>query len=125
MAPSKKTSGPKMFGDSDTDRRLAGVGDRRVTTSDYRYAEYPKAVYHDNGSSRVVKDEAELAALGSGWGADTPDVHGAADTHTAAVLKGDGVPVNQDVQKVQVVNPEAPTAAVLSGGPVSAEKAKK
>lgn len=116
------TKAPKAFGDSDTDRRVSGVGDRRVNTSDYRFREYPKMVFHKDGKqSRVVTDEATLDALGADWGHDAPEVHKDDETHEAAVLKGDGVPRNQNVQKVEVVNPKDDSKAAAfqqPGAPV-------
>lgn len=112
MATSKASASAsgrrQMFGDSDTDRRVSGLADRRVNTSDYRYNEYPKMVYHKDGhQSRVVTDEAGMDALGGDWGEDnTPEIHQTEASHEAAVLKGDGVPRNLNVAKVEVVNPK-------------------
>lgn len=129
MSILKKSTAPKAFGDSDVDRRLAGVGDRRVNTSDYRFAEFPKAVYSKDGKSRIVKDEDELTALGGDWSTDVPEVHKDEASHTAAVLKGDGIKPNADVQKVQVVNPDDPNAAAFQkpepADPDAPTKAKK
>lgn len=118
----KKATAPKAFGDSETDRRVSGVADRRLNTSDYKFNEYPKMVFHKDGKqSRIVQDEAGHEALGADWGADVPEVHATSESHEDAVLKGDGVPRNQNVQRVEVVNPKEDSKAAAfqqPGAPV-------
>lgn len=123
MAKSKAATQQKAFGDSETDRRVSGVADRRnVLQTGYVFNEYPKMVFHKDGKqSRVVTDEAAHDALGGDWGADVPEIHKDDETHEAAVLKGDGVPRTLAVQKVEVVNPKDDTRAAAfqqPGAPV-------
>jgi hypothetical protein len=119
----KKATTPKAFGDSDTDRRVSGLADRRLNTSDYKFREYPKMVYHKDGQqSRIVTDEAGHKALGADWGADAPEIHADDASHEAAVLKGDGV-VQPAAARVEVVNPREDRLAAAfqqPGAPVDA-----
>lgn len=123
-AAAKTSTAPKAFGGSDTDRRVSGVADRRVNLSTYVFNEYPKMVFHKDGKqSRIVQDETQHDALGADWGHDVPEVHKDDETHEAAVLKGDGIPRNQNVQKVEVVNPKDDSKAAAFQQPAPATAA--
>ena len=114
-----KSTAPKAFGESETDRRISGLADRRVNASTYRFEEWPKAVYRldKNGAileTRTVGAQEDFEKLGEGWSDETPDVHSSLKTHEQTVLRGDGVNPNLGVQKVEVVNPEDTEAGTLT-----------